>query len=1361
MGDRPMLAKGSEGRKQEHEKSRYDVVVSYNRAEGPVVERIARRLQREGLKVFLDRWSTTAGELWQEEISKAIQAAAACAVFIGREGLGDWARLELAVAQSRVAKDPSFRLFMVLLEGAPSPLDPRLAFLNTRGWVDLRPDGGDGSAFERLMTAITGVPRHPEAAPPIDAAPCPYRGLEAFEERHAGFFFGRQDDTRRLCERLSDARFVAVLGPSGSGKSSIVKAGLIPALRRDGLAHSAEWTIRTMTPGGSPLAGLAAQLAHVAVDESMQRTVDGLAADERTLDLAVALVLADRPTNDRLVLVVDQLEEVFTLCPDEDERAAFLGNLTYAATIPGGRTIVVVTLRADFYYRCAPYPALRSLLAPQHMLIGPLGDEGLRRAIEEPAWAVGLTLEPGLVDTIVADVGDRPGTLPLLQHVLFQVWQRRRGRLLTVEAYRQSGGVQGALAKHADAVYDQLSESQRDVTERVLLRLVQPGEGTEDARRRAEADELLTTGDDAGVETVLRRLADERLLTTSRDETSGARLVEITHEALLQGWPRLRRWIERDREALLAHRRLTEASREWETSGRDEALLYRGTRLAAWRPRPDHRALSRRRLTEAVDWRAHSTLNQLEREFLTASETRDHREQAARRRRIRLAFASLTAALAAITVVAAVAVHQGREAQRQGREAQRQRDIAVSRDLTAQSVSNLRQRNIDVAALLGLEAYRTWPTIDARNALLSVLPRLERSEGALRGHTDDVNSVAFNPKGKELATAGDDGSVRLWDPATHRPLGSPLIGHTDRVNSVAFSPDGATLAAGGSDSNVLLWSVPRHRYLARLTGHKGQVFGVAFSRDRETLASASGDGTVRLWDLRSRRAKGTPFRDHRGPIYGLAFSPDGSTLAAAGKDGSIRLWDVEGRRLGRLVTRHPSQINAVAFSPDGETLASGDEDGAVRLWDMERRRARDAPLAHGATSVNAVQFSPDGGTLASVGEDQTVQLWDIVALRRLTAPLQGHTGDVYGVAFDPTGRTLASASADTTVRLWDVRPRHPLTADLRGHRGDVYGLAFSPDRKTLASSGADQTVRLWNIGDRRKSGEISTRQDGGVFNVAFSHDGTTLASAGADKTVRLWDVTSRRLRAVLAGHAGRIFDVAFSRDGKTLASAGEPTVRLWDVGTHREIAALKGHRGRVADLAFSPDGRTLASAGVDDNTVRVWDVRTRRRRSAPLRGHTGGVTSVAFSPDGKTLASAGTEGTVRLWHVARPRSPGMPLAGKSRTTLGSVAFSVDGKTVAAVDYDGGLRFWDVKTRRALGAPLKAHAGAAFQVAFSPDGKALASGGEDMTVRLWNPILWSDDRRALGRWICAAVRRSLTRAEWSSFVPDDSYHETCR
>jgi energy-coupling factor transporter ATP-binding protein EcfA2 len=608
----------------------FDVFLSHNNADGAVVECIAERLRGAGLRPWLDRWALTGGDTWQQEIFQGFRASRACAVFVGAHGLGGWAREELAVAQDRATKDPGFRLFMVLLPDAPKLDDPSLAFLANRQWVDFRAGIDDPSAAQDLVAAITGVTARPAVLPGARVDVCPYRGLEVFDEQHAEFFFGRDDDIARVVEKLSDSRFLAVLGPSGCGKSSLVRAGVIPALKRGTLPGSDAWTVCVVTPGARPLEVLAAQLVRLFPGESMQRALDEFRADERSLDLAVSLALADRPAAERLVLVVDQFEEVFTLCADEAERAAFLANLCYAGSIPGGRVTVVVAMRADSYHRCAAYPRLRTLMAVRQFLVGPLDRDGLREVIELPAWRVGLALEAGLVETVLGDVVGRPGGLPLLEYALWEVWQRRAGRTLTVAAYVAAGGVEGALAQRADIIYERFTPVQKLIARRVLLRLVQPGRGAEDSHRRAEVGELLTCPEEeADLEVVVKALADGRLLTIGQDETTGARVVDVSHEALIRGWPRLRAWIDEDRELLWAHRRLTEAASEWDEYGREEGFLYRGARLAAWQDLP-------------LD-----NLNDLERAFLVASTTweRDERRRSSLKRQVQLTLALTLVAL--------------------------------------------------------------------------------------------------------------------------------------------------------------------------------------------------------------------------------------------------------------------------------------------------------------------------------------------------------------------------------------------------------------------------------------------------------------------------------------------------------------------------------------------------------------------------------------------------------------------------------------------------------------------------------------------------------------------------------------------
>ncbi|HSJ74007.1 MAG TPA: hypothetical protein VK904_06795, partial [Miltoncostaeaceae bacterium] len=631
--------------------ARYDVAVLRAEGDAAAAREIAARLEEAGLQPLVPEAGTP------RAAAEGVGASSACVVLVGREGLGDWAREGLAAAKEISGRDRAFRKVLVLLPGGPDPVDPSLAFLATNPWIDLRAGVVDPHGVDDLIRVLRGAEVGPGLVQAAGEA-CPYRGLEAFREEDADLFFGREEDVSRLVERLRATRFLAVLGASGSGKSSLVAAGLIPAVRRGALPGGESWRVLGMAPGARPLAALAAHLRHLPGSGSPSPT--DLAADERRLDLAVARAMEGRP-GDRVLLVVDQLEEAFTLCQDEGERSAFFGNLMYAASIPGGRTVVVVAMRADFYGRLAEHPELRSLVASQQVLLGPLDARGLRRAIEQPAQRAGLELEPGLTRRILTDVADRPGTLPLMEHLLVEVWQRRRGRTLTLEAYAASGGVEGALARRANAIYGAMSPQRQAVARRVLLRLTQPGEGTEDTRRRATRGELVTRpGEGDEVNAVVGALAEARLLTTSTDEASGEPVVDVTHEALIRGWPELRGWINDDREQLRLHRRLSDAATEWDAGGRDDGQLFRGAPLVVWEGRDE------------------SDLNELERGFLAASRQRLERERATRRKRTRILIGALAGVAAIIAGIAVFALVQRNEAADQ-------RDVATSRQLAGSS----------------------------------------------------------------------------------------------------------------------------------------------------------------------------------------------------------------------------------------------------------------------------------------------------------------------------------------------------------------------------------------------------------------------------------------------------------------------------------------------------------------------------------------------------------------------------------------------------------------------------------------------------------------------------------------------------
>ncbi|MEM9457212.1 MAG: protein kinase [Myxococcota bacterium] len=1322
------------------------VFVAHHGTDKQAALRLCEGLLDHGVRPWIDAWDLPPATAWRRPLERALSEAPAVLVCHGPSGWDPEGYENARTLQARMDRDPT-TVYRVGLPGAspiPRPVDEHgeRIDLDDERWDDAivelaRRIGVDRDRADWLAheAARAGIP---------ESELSPYRGLEAFHERDARWMHGREQETGELLTliRAGETRFLTVIGASGSGKSSLLMAGVCPALRNGVLGDGRRWTLAYLRPGVRPCESLARALVSLQAPpkatstagdgREIRRLRDELLANDDTLRAVMSRINRtsliehhhDQSPPGKTLLVIDQLEELFTEAglgssQEAPGAMAFVRNLleaTQAVTSFDAGLWVVATMRADFVQRSLEIGLLaRAIKGGTYFALPPMGERQIRAAIERPARRVGFRVEPKLVDTLVTGAAERAGQLPLLQHVLHELWQRRDpdARALTHATYAQTGGLEGAIARAAERALEGLvrerGEQMRLVTRQIMTRLVHLGTGTAgDTRRLARADEL---GDDADVRHVLDAFVrGARVLVAG--EREGVEVFEIAHEALLREWTTLVRWLDADRETLRLRQELAKSAGL--RGGRsDREYLWGHGRVEE----------AKRLLTASM-----VELNAIEQEFLADS------ERAVRSQTLRIRAAVVGLLIIAFVVVLTVlqknmeirtksdqlsaqkvAVEE-KNKDLEDKERRQEHSLSVQRGLRAQMLIG-QNRESDALRLAvqaaGIHRPNQPPPPEAIRALERVLaddaiiiePRV-----VLDDHDNDVITLAYSPTGERLVTASKDRALAVWDPNTGDRLAT-MANAEGYVVALAFSPEGDRLSTIDTDGNARVWN-PRAGELIRAmkTRDGGHGVDLAYSFAGRQLATADRDRGVSIWNPRTGNRVAT-LGARSGSVRAIAYAPDDTRLATANADGNARVWNPHTGELVATLADHDGAVLAIAYSADGRRLATASADSTARVWDPHTGKLI-ATLRGHDHDVTAIAFSPDGAYLATTSADKNARVWNPKS-GLAVATMEGHEDSAVALAYAPDGTRLATASLDRTARVWDARTGDHI-ATMEGHDNYVNSLAYSPDGAHLATTSLDDTARVWDL---HAYDPIATLKghESLVSALAYSPDGTRLATAGFDNTVRVWDPRSGDLIATLLGHDNDVFALAYSPDGTRLASASaDKTACIWDPTTGKRIATLEGHERDIGALAYSPDGARLATASLD-STVRIWDLAS-VRLVATLEGHEGDVRAVAYSPSGSRLATASVDNTARIWDP--DQGDLLTILTDHGNDVLALAYSPDGARLATTSADKTTRVWDSNTGKLL-ATMVGHEGDVVALTYCPAGDRLATASTDKTARVWD------------------------------------------
>lgn len=1387
---------------------RYDVFVSYAEADRAWVEGyLLDALRTTGARVHSES-AFALGAPLLGEFERAVRQSDRTLLVLSPAYLTDeFSQFGDLLAMTYGLESATWPIIPLILH--PVKLPPRLAILTAL-------DATDMSEWKAVVARLgetlrRPLPRNAEATPPK----CPYPGMVPFDEADHDRFFGRTQDIDALIHALHIHPFVTVIGPSGSGKSSIVFAGLMPTLEHSTLFGDGPWQFFRMRPGAHPLKTLEDRLLR------RRRGATGKPLDD----------FVRRAAGKRYLLVVDQFEEVFT-SSEKAEADAFQEALLHLLEVP--RFHIVLTFRADFYAELMVarlWPEVRS----HKVEILPPNEANLREAILRPAEAVGVYVEAALVERLAADASGEPGMLPLLQETLVLLWDHLERRYLPLRAYEtlvlprraypgvgsaEPSGLQVAMARRADSVYNSLTIEQQTMARRIFLRLVHFGEGRADTRRQQEVAALRDPTDDPRLfNATIDRLVGERLLTLSGDERGG-RVADLAHEALIDGWPTLQEWLAERREAELLRRRLEVKASEWVRLGRgsggllDEAELPEAER---WRDDPIaadlgsgeelprlieasraaieaerlQKETAQRRELEQAQALAEAERGRAEEQRLRANE----QTRAARRLRQRLmAVAALGMLALAAAIVAVIgfgqAANERDHAHTEQARAEEQALLARSQALAGQSSVQLRLHNDELASLLALQAWIFNEGVEGEAsdqvdlALRQTMSAPYFSRVLRQGAA--AESLAFHPQGRALAIGDRTGAVNIWNLADGESDPILLQGPGDWVTAVAFSADGEQLAVGTRDGSVALYgSGFDGSSLVLEGGPDGPISSLEFSGN-VLLAISDEDPSVYVWDL-AARSKAEVVALAEGKRAGaLTVDPTGRRIVVGfGIDSSLRLWDLD--RPDHVMIELPGQAGwtptLAAFGAQGQLLVAASSDGSLRLWNLETPTAMPLILAAApsTTRVVTVTISPGGTKVAGMTADGAVVVWSLDAPGEPDV-LLGHESIGITMRFSPDGMTLATGGGDA-ARLWELGPPVEPTI-LRGHDDTVRSVSYSPDGRWFASGSEDGTVRIWDASMPAQESTVVGDLEWWVASVAFSPDSRMLAAGSQDGTIRIWCLEEPCPGGDELTGNGKITAIAYGPDGKTLAvaAAGEDSqnnVIVWDLASGTIAHTFRFPGGLPQSVAYSPSGTVLAAGGClepgvapgvcDRGGVALWDLSEPANAPETLFHSDNTVIAVGFDSGGNWLAAAGKDGTVLMWDADDPTRHQIRLRGPVSSGAASLAFhsEVDESglvtyTLAVGQWNGTIAVWKLEGPSAAspvsGSPpilIHANHGYVYSLAYAPDGQTLVAAGSDITIQIWA----SSERLAAA--ICDRVGRNLTGQEWARFVGEGvPYELTC-